>query len=130
MRIRHVASVAEGLIPASPSQGVRHAPTIQRGRIPHQMAVNGMETLGAMMPVLMLMSATLVRMRHVASVAEGLIPANPSQGVPRLQLPQVQPLIQPVVKHLVQASCLSLAALSWKRFSCGMSLYVFGANIA
>jgi hypothetical protein len=62
MRMRHVASVAEGLI--------RHAPTIQRGRIPLKMAVNGMKRMGAPLPVIMLMSATLMRMRHVASVME------------------------------------------------------------
>jgi hypothetical protein len=68
--LRHVASVAEGLIPASPSQGVHHAPTIQRGWMPLEMVVNGMQLMVASMPMYMLMSATLMRMQLVASVME------------------------------------------------------------
>jgi hypothetical protein len=49
------------------------ARTIQRGRIPLEMAVNGMQSMVVAMPVLMLVSATLMRMRHVASVAEGFM---------------------------------------------------------
>jgi hypothetical protein len=88
MRMQLVASVAEGLIPASPSKSV--APTIQRGRMNLEMAVTGMQIMVAAIPVLMLMSATLMRMRHVASVAEGLIPASPNRAVDHHHAPTIQ----------------------------------------
>jgi CDP-diglyceride synthetase len=81
MRMRHVASVAEGLIPGSPSQVVQIAPTIQRGWMSMEMAVDTMQILVALMPIYMLVLATLLRMQLVASVMEAFSLENLNQPV-------------------------------------------------